>query len=97
VSGGFFNYRQHDISDLEGQIERLIDSNNDTSKNKYGDQIGREYSAETIAEFKKAVAILAEAYIYVNRIDWLVSGDDGADSFHRRLGEELAGLKNDNT
>jgi hypothetical protein len=29
------------------------------------------------------------AAIYVQRIDWLMSGDDGEESFMRRLKEEL--------
>ena len=28
---------------------------------------------------------------YTQRIDWLVSGDDGEDSFHSRLKKELYG------
>ena len=29
------------------------------------------------------------AAIYAQRIDWLVSGDDGEETFHQRLAEEL--------
>lgn len=32
------------------------------------------------------------ANIYLHRIDWLLSGDDGEDSFHSRLKEELLNL-----
>ena len=42
-----------------------------------------------IEEFKKAMVCLKMAYVYAQRIDWLVSGDDGEDSFHRRLKNEL--------
>ena len=52
-----------------------------------------EYSKETIKEFKKGLAILKKAYIYAQRIDWLLSGDDGEESFHERLKEELDNLK----
>ena len=53
-----------------------------------------EYSKETIKEFKKGLVILRKAYIYAQRIDWLLSGDDGEESFHKRLKEELNNLKN---
>lgn len=56
-----------------------------------------EFSEKTIAEFKKAVHILKQAEIYAQRIDWLLSGDDGEESFHERLKEELEELENDET
>lgn len=54
-----------------------------------------EFSKETLAELKKAVYILKQAEIYAQRIDWLLSGDDGEENFHERLKEELEKLKND--
>jgi hypothetical protein len=33
------------------------------------------------------------AEIYAQRIDWLLSGDDGEDSFRERLKEDLEKLK----
>lgn len=51
-----------------------------------------EYSKETIAEFKRGLDILRKAYVYAQRIDWLLSGDDGEESFHERLKEELEEL-----
>jgi hypothetical protein len=44
-------------------------------------------------EFDKAVSLLKQAYVYTQRIDWLVSGDDGEDDFHHRLANELAKVK----
>jgi hypothetical protein len=35
------------------------------------------------------------AQIYAQRIDWLVSGDDNEDSFHKRLAKDLAEVKDD--
>ena len=63
-------------------------------KNKHTLPNSYEYSKETIKEFKKGLAILRKAYIYAQRIDWLLSGDDGEESFHKRLKEELDNLKN---
>ena len=56
-----------------------------------------EFSKETLAELKKAVHILKQAEIYAQRIDWLLSGDDGEENFHERLKEELEELENDET
>lgn len=40
-----------------------------------------EYSKETIKEFKKGIALLKKAEVYAQRIDWLLSGDDGGEVF----------------
>ena len=45
-------------------------------------------------EFKKGLKILKTAAIYAQRIDWFLSGDDGEESFKRRLKEELEELEN---
>lgn len=52
-----------------------------------------EYTEETIQIFKDAVKLLRKAAIYANRIDWLLSGDDGEDSLKERLEEELKELE----
>ena len=50
------------------------------------------YSEETLQEFRKAVTLLKQAEAYTQRIDWLLSGDDGEDNFHERLKAELEEL-----
>jgi len=48
-----------------------------------------DFSDETINEFKNAVKYLKLAYTYATRIDWLISGDDGEETFHECLKEDL--------
>ena len=67
----------------------MILTNDSEELNQWGDQIGRHYNAETIVQFQFALGLVRRAQIYVQRIDWLVSGDDGEESFHKRLHEEL--------
>lgn len=55
----------------------------------------REYSKEVIEEFKKGVEYLKIAYIYAQRIDWLLSDDDGEENFLKRLKNELNELKDE--
>jgi hypothetical protein len=92
MSGGHFDYNQCHIEDIAEKIEHLIASNNDDDIDYYGDKKGRFYSEETIEEFKQGLQALRIAYVYAQRIDWLVSGDDGEDSFHKRLRDELGQL-----
>ena len=73
---------------LENEEKEYIIKNKHTMPNLY------KYNKETIKEFKKGLAILKKAYIYAQRIDWLLSDDDGEESFHKRLKEELDNLKN---
>tara|TARA_R110000868_G_scaffold19513_3_gene83966 strand:+ start:2151 stop:2432 length:282 start_codon:yes stop_codon:yes gene_type:complete len=93
MSGGHFNYKQHHLLDMADDIGSQILTNNRTEKNEWGDSVGNRYNAETIAEFEKAVKALKLAYIYAQRIDWLLSGDDGEDGFHRRLKAQLGEAK----
>ena len=79
MSGGFFNYQNNSYA-----IDKL------TTELKY---IGNKYSPKTIEEFQKGLKILKEADVYLRRIDYLLSGDDGEESFHERLKEELKELK----
>lgn len=54
-----------------------------------------DYTQETLDEFKKGVELIKQAYVYAQRIDWLMSGDDGEESFHRRLKEDLDDLQSE--
>ena len=81
MSGGHFSYRQHNIIEIFEAVENLI-LKNDTDE-------GHDFKPETIAEFQAGVTLLRRAYIYAQRIDWLVSGDDDEETFHKRLKDDL--------
>jgi hypothetical protein len=89
MSGGYFNYDQSRINQIAEEIENVIFYNDDETPDEYGGTKGRGYSPETIAEFQTAIQALQTAYIYAQRIDWLISGDDGEDNFHKRLKSDL--------
>jgi hypothetical protein len=92
MSGGHFNYDQYRISQIAEEIEKVIYYNDDETLDEYGSTKGNGYSPETIAEFQKAVQALQTAYVYAQRVDWLLSGDDGEDNFHKRLKGDLEQL-----
>lgn len=89
MSGGHFDYKQYEIGRIADDIEELIHTNDSEELDQWGCPMGSHYSPETINEFKMAVHFLRLAQIYTHRIDWLVSADDGEDSFHSRLNKEL--------
>lgn len=84
MSGGRFDYNQHRIRDIADEIESEINGN---EKREY------KFSKKTIKEFSNAVRALRIAEVYAQRIDWLLSGDDGEESFHARLKAELDKIK----
>ena len=47
------------------------------------------YSEETIAQFKEGLKYIKLSQIYLNRIDYLICGDDSEKSFHERLKEDI--------
>ena len=92
MSGGHFNYKQYELGQMADEIEQLILDNGSEEVDEYGDRKSYDYSPETIEAFNYARIALLQAQIYVQRIDWLVSGDDGEDSFHSRLEADFDAL-----
>jgi hypothetical protein len=92
MSGGHFEYKQYQIGSIADDIEQLIIDNDSDELDDYGYRKGCHFTKETVEEFKQALSVLRKAHIYAQCIDWLVSGDDGEDSFHRRLKNDLEKL-----
>jgi hypothetical protein len=89
MSGGYFNDQQYQFGLIADEIPQIVDTNESDETNRWGDTVGRGYEPATIAEFRHCIAHLRLAAIYTQRIDYLVSGDDGEESFHRRLQHDL--------
>ena len=89
MSGGYFDYTQYKIGQIADEIEHLIETNDSDELNDWGDLIGRGYQPEVIERFRLAIATLRKAEVMAQRIDWLVSDDDGEESFLRRWDEDL--------
>lgn len=94
MSGGKFNYTQYHISTIADSVESLVLNNKDTTVDEWGCVRGYDFPDEVIEKFKEAIPILKKAYIYSQRIDWLVSGDDGPDTFLQRLAFDLERVSN---
>ena len=89
MSGGYFDYKNYEVTIIADGINQLILTNDSNEKNEWGNDKGHHYSEETIKRFKEAEEMLRKALIYAHRIDYLVSGDDSEESFHTRLEEDL--------
>ena len=109
MSGGAFDYQQYNIGRIADQIEETIIKNGvkKTPKEikdegwrdpewykKYPeDKFHYKYPDEVIEKMKEAVKALKIAQVYAQRVDWLLSGDDGEESFLSRLDDELKKLE----
>jgi hypothetical protein len=75
MSGGHFDYHQYRIREIAESVEDIIQN--------------YKYPPEVLEKIKEGLDILKKAEIYTQRIDWLVSGDDGPETFLERLKEDL--------
>jgi hypothetical protein len=111
MSGGAFDYNQYKIGYIADQIEHEIERSGrlktqeelkDSWRDpdwyeKYPEDLNHyKYPENVLAEFKNAVKHLRVAEIYAQRVDWLLSGDDGEDTFIEKLKSDLAKIENPN-
>lgn len=85
MSGGHFDYKQYTCENIADEIDRLIASNGKPNENGFV----HEYPLDIIERFKEAAHTLRQAGEMAQRVDWLVSGDDGEDSFRKRWEKEV--------
>ena len=105
MSGGKWEYIQYRLNDIVDDIKSEIEKSGRKKSDKElkeeswydpewydkypEDKFHYKYPDEVIEEFKKSIEIISKAETYIHRIDWLLCGDDGDDTFIERLKEEL--------
>ena len=86
MSGGYFDYKQYAITGVIEELEECLAKGDDEF-----------YHVDDIERFRnevgKAIYYLNKAQVYTQRIDWLLSGDDGEGNFYERLEEDLSKIK----
>ena len=103
MSGGHFDYKQYHISEIADSIEHELEiqGKEKPKESYYGSTYYDDYPDERYyytypenvqEKMREAVRHLRIAAIYAKRVDWLLCGDDGEESFLRRLDEELNNL-----
>lgn len=108
MSGGHFDYKQYNINEIADSILSVLSRQGDDlpkSELFYDDfyykkhpeaKRYRIYPVEIQQKMNEAVKHLRIAAVYAQRIDWFLSGDDGEESFLKRLEEDLKELGYEN-
>jgi len=105
MSGGHWDNQQWHIDNIADGIEQeVIMSGKPIPRQRWEywqmehfkehpeDAVNYAYPESTLRRMEEAVYALKRAAIYAKRTDYLLSGDDGEESFEERLKKELADL-----
>ncbi|MDR0440320.1 MAG: hypothetical protein LBI59_04965 [Candidatus Accumulibacter sp.] len=79
MSGGYFDHQFH-LSSIADALDTIIE------------RADADMPPDVLEKCKHTANLLREAFVHVQRIDWLLSGDDGDAEFRRRILEDLAEL-----
>jgi hypothetical protein len=86
MSGGLFDYNQHRLLEAVNTLRTTIET---IKKVRSGALRGNDHYPEvniqSLAALEQGLKYLRLAYVYMQRIDWSLSGDDGEDCFQKRL------------
>jgi len=88
MSGGHFDYVQFRLGEIVESIRSTIANNDSTEKDEWGQDIGKHLPPDIIAKFAETADTVERAEKMVTRVDWLLSDDDGYDSFRKRWKDE---------
>lgn len=105
MSGGHWDNQQWHIDNIADGIEQeVIISGKPIPRQRWEywqmehfkehpeDAVNYAYPESTLRRMEEAVYALKRAAIYAQRVDYLLCGDDGEESFEERLQKELAEL-----
>lgn len=92
MSGGHFDYIQHRVGDAYEEIKQIVKDKGIRSEvylndGKYEDRF-EPLRPKTLKKLARVEWILFAASKMLQRVDWLLSGDDSEESFNKRWEEE---------
>jgi len=87
MSGGHFDYKQHHIEDIIDDLQTKL-RDEEVFEDLDCPLALKSYIINTIHH-------LTLSKIYVQRLDWFFSGDDGEESFYERTAEDISKIGKD--
>jgi len=92
MSGGHFGYGCNRISQFADELQHEIDTNNDKSMCKYGEDTCCNFRDETMFRLRTCQRIIRTAGKLARECEWLYSGDHGEDSFNDLVDRIMGGV-----
>ena len=91
MSGGHWDYVQYRLTDVIDELKGIVSGEIKTTDWSTGEEVLERdnYTQVTLEAFKRATKAIEIAQTHIQRIDWLLSGDDSEESYYRRLHTEL--------
>ena len=95
MSGGFFDYQQHRLEDMANEIDKLIARNGapiehvDDFEPRWSPTHHDSFPPDILARFRETARELRRVGDMLQRVDWLMSGDDSEDTFRQRWSKEV--------
>ena len=87
MSGGYFDYAQHSLDyEIAEKLEEAIKRSTDVDDPHF------IQDASIREKFFEALILIRSAKVYINNIDYLLSGDSGEDTFMEHLHKDLGEL-----
>lgn len=83
MSGGYFNYRQLHIADIQDELEILLESE------EFINSLSKKNRVLILEELSKAINSIFISRKYIQRVDYFLSGDDGEVNFLKKLKEDM--------
>ena len=88
MSGGHFDYGCFRISQFADELQHEIDTIHD--RDEWGNCWSDEIDEETLERLKEAKRIIRTAGRIAKQVEWLFSGDTGAETFNELFDEIMS-------
>lgn len=80
MSGGYWDYQQYCLDSLNQDMRESYDEFMEQMKESYPEE-----ASAIMQKYRLAMRSLIIAEVCIQRLDWLISGDDGYEAFDRRI------------
>jgi hypothetical protein len=81
MSGGHFDYTQDRLNGVLTEMEHILSNPEKFALTEYA-----------IGKITEAIKNIKIAQIYIQRVDWYISGDDAEETFKKRLEKDLSNV-----
>lgn len=92
MSGGRFNYLQFRVKEISETLKEIIDRQGKPFEDEWEQGEYETFPPDVQQIMLDGIKAIDRAFVYIQRIDWFLCGDDGKDSLIERLKEDLENI-----